>query len=298
MASKEETIAKVYHDPAGYGSIKATLKDARAHDPTINEEDVKRWLRTKEVGLNKKPRGMNSFVASGPREEYQMDLLFFPEAPANKGTALLMVDIFTKYTQVVMIASKQVPDVSAGIMEAMGKMGGKPKTIYADQEGAWTSTLILKYFEEQGIRFLMTQTHAPVAERQIRTIKNMIYPRTAKTRQGWWEVIDQVLITYNYKMVHSVTKMTPNEARHPASSLTVKFNLEMKRRNTRTYPAIDVGDRVRIFKKKDKLDKERVSNWLPTIFVVAAIEEDEGQKFYKLVGRPKVLMRHELLLVG
>eukprot|EP00972_Heterocapsa_arctica_P070593 10429223-Heterocapsa_arctica.AAC.1 len=61
----------------------------------------------------------------------------------------------------------------------------------------------------------------------------------------------------------------------------------MKRRNTRTYPAIDVGDEVRIFKKKDKLDKERVSSWLPAIFVVAAIEEDEGQKFYKLVGRPK-----------
>eukprot|EP00972_Heterocapsa_arctica_P082243 12121048-Heterocapsa_arctica.AAC.1 len=98
-----------------------------------------------------------------------------------------MVDIFTKYTQVVVIASKQVGDVAAGIMEAIRLMGGKPKTIYADQEGAWTSTAILEYFEEQGIRFLMTQTHAPVAERQIRTIKSMIYARTSKTHQGWWE---------------------------------------------------------------------------------------------------------------
>eukprot|EP00972_Heterocapsa_arctica_P110051 16205149-Heterocapsa_arctica.AAC.1 len=100
-----------------------------------------------------------------------MDLLFFPEETVNKRTALLMVDIFTKFTQVVLVASKQVPDVAAGVMEAMRLMGGKPKTIYADQEGAWTSTLILEYFEKQGIRFLMTQTHAPVAERQIRTIK-------------------------------------------------------------------------------------------------------------------------------
>eukprot|EP00972_Heterocapsa_arctica_P107304 15807245-Heterocapsa_arctica.AAC.1 len=83
MASKEETIAKVYHDPVGFGSIKATLKDARAHDNTINEEDVRRWIRTKEIGLTKKPRGMNSFIVSGPREEYQMDLLFFPEAPVE-----------------------------------------------------------------------------------------------------------------------------------------------------------------------------------------------------------------------
>eukprot|EP00972_Heterocapsa_arctica_P110927 16334743-Heterocapsa_arctica.AAC.1 len=86
-----------------------------------------------------------------------------------------------------MIASKQIPDVAAGIMEAMCKMRGKPKTIYADQEGAWTSTAILAYFKEQDIWFLMAQVHAPVAERQIRTIKNMVYARTANTHQGWWE---------------------------------------------------------------------------------------------------------------
>eukprot|EP00972_Heterocapsa_arctica_P040498 5967657-Heterocapsa_arctica.AAC.1 len=79
--------------------------------------------------------------------------------------------------------------------------------------------------------------------------------------------------------------MTPNEARKPASTLEVKFNLEMKRRNTKTYPTIEVGD------------KERVSNWSDAKFEVLAIEEDEGQKFYKLVGRPRLLMRHELLLL-
>eukprot|EP00972_Heterocapsa_arctica_P008771 1287140-Heterocapsa_arctica.AAC.1 len=69
-----------------------------------------------------------------------------------------------------MIASKTIGDVAAGIMEAIKAMGGKPKTIYADQEGAWTSIAILNYFKEQNIRFLMTQVHAPATERQIRTI--------------------------------------------------------------------------------------------------------------------------------
>ena len=33
---KEATISKAYHDPAGYGSINNTLRDAQAIDKTIN----------------------------------------------------------------------------------------------------------------------------------------------------------------------------------------------------------------------------------------------------------------------
>jgi len=250
MTSKEETIRKVYYDPAGFGSIKNTLKDARKHDQTITEEDVKKWFKKQDFGQRKKARGMNSFVANAPKEEYQMDLFFFPEAPAKKQTALIMVDIFTKFTQIVLVASKQPPDILAGIMECMKKMGGKPKTIYADREGGWTANIVLKWFEDEDIRLLTTMGHAPVAERQIRTMKDMIYKRLEGTDKNWWEVVDQVLITYNYKMEHSVTRHTPGEARKPTNQVAVKFQLELKRRQSRKYPAIDVGNKVRIMRKK------------------------------------------------
>ena len=58
-----------------------------------------------------------------------------------------------------------------------------------------------------------------------------------------------------------------------------------------------MGAWLRFFKKKDKLDKERVSNWSKDRFKVEAITESEGQHFYKLEGKPKVLMRSEILLV-
>eukprot|EP00972_Heterocapsa_arctica_P053969 7948942-Heterocapsa_arctica.AAC.1 len=69
----------------------------------------------------------------------------------------------------------------------------------------------------------------------------------------------------------------------------------MKRRSTKTYPTIDVGDKV-IILKKNKMDKGRVSNWSDTKFEVSAIEEDRGHTFYTLAGISKLLMRHELLL--
>jgi hypothetical protein len=44
--------------------------------------------------------------------------------------------------------------------------------------------------------------------------------------------------------------MTPQEAMKPSNHLSVKLNLELKRKHSRIYPEIQVGDNVKIFKKK------------------------------------------------
>ena len=297
MTNKEEIIAKVYLDPAGFGSINETLKDAKKYDKTITYDDVKRWKSKQAFGQKAKARGQNSFIADMPRDEYQMDLLFFSDEPVPIKTALLMVDIFSKYTQVVPAKSKQIPDVLNAIKECITNMGGKPITCYSDAEGAFVSNEVQAYFKTHGIRHLTTLGHAPVAERQIRTIKDMIYKRIEHTKKNWWEVLYPVLLTYNNKMVHNVTKFTPADAMKPSNTAQVKFNLELKKKRSRVYPDVSVGDSVLVHRKKDKLDKERVSNWSDNKYKVIAIEESMGQKFYKVEGRDKVLMRSEILLV-
>ena len=231
--SKEDIIAKVFFDPAGYGSINETLKDAKRYDPSITYEDVQNW-KNKHTERKIPMRGQNSFIASKPAEEYQMDLMFFTDLKDHEyAGGLLMVDIFSKYTVVIPVKSKQIHDVALGIETAISKMGAKPSTIYSDNEGAFVSNEIQSYFKKQNIRHITTLGHAPVAERQIRTIKNMIYPRVEKTGQKWHEVLYAVLLTYNKKLVHSITKMTPNDARKPEHQLSVKLNLELKRKNSR-----------------------------------------------------------------
>ena len=225
-----------------------------------------------------------------------MDLFFFPKAPSNKQTALLMVGIFTRFTQITMVATKQPPDVLAGIMETIKKMGGKPKTIYADREGAWTATIVQKWFEDEGIRLLTTVGHAPVAERQIRTMKDMIYKRL-EGNDNWWGVVDQALIAYNCKMEHSVTKHTPGEARRAENQIAVKFHLELKRRQSRTFPAIEVGDKVRVMRKKTVMEKKRTSYRSDRKFEAESIHESKGQSFYKSAGPNRRFVRSGLLLV-
>ena len=158
-------------------------------------EDIKKWFN-KNVERKGKLRGMNSFVASEPREEYQMDL-FFPSTQSVAKSAIIMVDIFTKFTQVVATRSKQIPDELEAIKECIRKMEGKPKTILSDNEGAFVSNEIQRYFEQEGIRHITVRSHAPVAERQIRTIKDMIDKRTKGNGKEWYEVLHAVLLTYN-----------------------------------------------------------------------------------------------------
>ena len=107
----------------------------------------------------------------------------------------------------------------------------------------------------------MTRSHAAVAERTIRTVKAMIDKRieSAKKRDNqnkrWIDVLNPVLITYNYKNKHSATKMTPKDATKPSNHLQVKANLEMNRKYTRIYPDVNVGDYVRIYNKKENMIK-------------------------------------------
>ena len=150
----------------------------------------------------------------------------------------------------------------------------------------------------------MTRSHAAVAERTIRTVKAMIDNRieSAKKRDNqdkrWIDVLYPVLITYNQKNKHSATKMTPKEAMKPSNHLQVKANLELTRKHTRKYPEITVGDYVKIYNKKDKLDKARIPVWSKENFKVESINHSMGQDVYKSEGRPRELMRSEMFLAN
>ena len=91
--------------------------------------------------------------------------------------------------------------------------------------------------------------------------------------------------------------MTPHDAEQKVNELNVKTNLEMKRRHTRVYPEVEVGDSVKTYKKKTVMTKQRVSRWSDEIHIVEYINESHGQKFYKLSDRERPCLRNEILLI-
>ena len=76
------------------------------------------------------------------------------------------------------------------------------------------------------------------------------------------------------------------------------MNLQLKAKHTRKYPDVRTGDYVKVYRKKDKLDKERLSLWSKDEYKVIDITESMGQDFYKLESRPRLVQRSEILLVN
>ena len=121
MASKDETISKIYHE--FYGSINNTYADAKKIDKTITLKDVKNWF-DKSFVRQKNLKGYNSYIAQHPHEEYQMDLFFINDLEDQEyKIGLMMIDIFSKYMTVVPLESKQTAELLKGIKEAFQNMG-------------------------------------------------------------------------------------------------------------------------------------------------------------------------------
>ena len=91
-----------------------------------------------------------------------------------------------------------------------------------------------------------------MAERTIRTIKAFYEERKKHNPdKDWKKILEEAVKSYNEVHVHSATEMTPEKSQ--------------TRVITRRYPKLVIGSKVRLFHKKDALDKEQIPVWSETI---------------------------------
>ena len=148
MSDKNKIISDIYFDRSGFGSQATTFKDAKAKDKSITLADVKAWFE-KNLDRKRPMSGFNSFIAPYAYYEYQIDLFFITNNDLKNQKfriGLVMIDIFSKFAVVVPIKSKQPPDLLAGIMEGINKMGKKPELVYSDEEGSFKQWCIKRIF--------------------------------------------------------------------------------------------------------------------------------------------------------
>ena len=302
-SNKQKIINDIYYNRSGFGSRATTLKDAREKDKSITKEDVEEFFK-KNVEEKRRPRGENSFVAPHAYFEFQLDLFFISKHDSENqkfSIGMVLIDIFSKYATVIPIKSKEAPDIIAGIMEGIQKMGGKPKMFYADEEPSLYSNPVMEYLEKEKIEIHRTRGHPAFAERFIRAYKDMLFKRVendekkGKQNIQWIDYNLEILLTYNNKNVSSATKMTPIEARKKKNEFVVKLNISMQAKRSRVYPEIEVGDDVKVMRKKGISEKEKTSHWVKTPQTVRNIEKKLCQNYYYLGNDTRGYLRHELL---
>ena len=277
----------------GFGSKVSLIKDAKSLSSQITTKDVNEWWDLNRE-RKQKMKGYNSFVAPHPMYELQIDMFYYKyKQEHNEGKTkkemdapygLLAVDPFTKKIHVVPINQRRHQDWMGAMDKIFKEFGGTPKVVYTDPDIAMTAEDMGKYLRTLGITWIRTRNHAQNAERAIRTIKHGLDERLEALGDDrvdkWYNYIDAVLEKYNKVEKSSVTGMTAEDATKPENEADVRTQLAIHAKHERKYPPIEVGDKVKVFKKKHQFAKERVGTWDDTLRKVDQIEEIHGQKRY------------------
>ena len=82
-----------------------------------------------------------------------------------------------------------------------------------------------------------------------------------------------------------------------ASFRDVKLKLSMNAKKNRIYPELDVGDTVKILRKRKPNEKERVGNFTQNRYTIERIDKKLGQQYFYVEGNDRAYLRHELLKV-
>ena len=111
-----------------------TYRKAKAKDPSITLDDVRNFMRKQPNKQIKGYRGSNSYTAPFARFEYQIDIMVM--APLSKDPevtikvsksepkyALVVVDIFSKYADVIPMEENNSKTVLSALKQAFKKMG-------------------------------------------------------------------------------------------------------------------------------------------------------------------------------
>jgi hypothetical protein len=305
-AKHEATIKKVYYDvETGFGSIAKTLKKAQAVLFSITIDEVRTFLAKQEHRQAKKRRKDNSYVAFGPREQFQVDLADFGLTGPYR-YALLAIDIFTKKLVVIPVKGKTSAETAVAFEEVL-KILDVPNSVYSDEGGEFAGAFELK-LKEEDIKHVLTRSSAPFVERAIRTLRDGISVRlTALSlkKADWYKMLPFVVGQYN-NAEHTTTGVTPNDAAKfewdtdRDKILKMRGTMVDKAHSDLKYPVILVGDRVNILRKPGKYGdfKSHFVAWTEETFKVVEISYEAGNPVFKLEGRPRALRLHEILKVS
>jgi hypothetical protein len=311
-------IASYYNDPLKTGNLRVLYNNLRRDGFKITQKTISNWLKRQPY-----KQSSTKYVSTGyyipvePRQEFQIDLLYFIEPNSqlkqyqkydsiskksfrlNKGYkyGLVMIDIFTKYAQVGLMKTKRADECLDVALRLFNKMG-TPKSLYMD-EGSEFLGEFLKTMEDMNIKCIYTMTHASFAERFIRTFKNRLYPYMHSVgTKTYFNIVDKIVENYN-NSYHSVIKMTPNEAVKRKNEKLVRFNIIQaylkKKKRLRKQRALRKGDIVRYLVKRDVFSKDYEPSYSKNTAIVMSLDSNENP--YVKLDNGKEFLPNELLLV-
>ena len=174
----------------------------------------------------------------------------------NKGYKYIFtnIDIFSKYAFAFPLKTKTIKEIKSCFQKIFKER--KPSYIWSDQESAFFSKEMLKFFEDHNIKIYYTNSNlkAVVIERFNRSLRELMMKKFVKSNNTvWYNILPELLKSYNNRYYHTI-KMKPidmNKSNEKHIENTV-YNYDITNRK----PNYKINDLVRIsLKRRQSFDK-------------------------------------------
>ena len=180
---------------------------------------------------------------------------------------LCAIDLYSKYAFVIPLKDKKGISIVNAFNKIIKQSNRKPNQIWVDQGGEFYNNVFEKWLLDNDINMYSTYNEGKsvVAERFIRTLKNMYKHMKATGKNVYCDVLNDVVNKYN-NTKHSTIKMKPIDVGDNNKRVYINEHNEKDCRSK-------VGDRVRISRYKNIFAKVYTPNWSKEIFIVDKIND-------------------------
>ena len=140
---------------------------------------------------------------------------------------MVAIDNFTKVAEVIPIENRQPIELLSALKLIFQSMG-TPKQLYSDEESSFRAKVFFRFMNDNDIKHVQTSTHAPSAERFIRTFIDNLYRRLDGLKQDksdWVKHVKHIVYTYN-NTEHNTTKIKLLGAAKQENHLWVNWHLQ------------------------------------------------------------------------
>ena len=258
------------YDMLAYSAIKSKKTLGLGND--FNMEDLSKKLN-KPV-INKFPR--KKIIVNCVDEIHSCDLVDMQKyARMNKGFKYIFtdIDVFSKYAWSFPIKSKKISDIKPCFEKIFKER--KPSYIWSDQESAFFSKEMLKFFENNNVKIYHTYSNlkAVIIERFNRSLRELMMKSFVKNNNTvWYNILLEIIKTYNNRY-HRTMKMKPINVD--------KTNEKHVKNNFYTYdvttkiPKFKINELVRISLKRRELFDKPSGNikWSEELFKIYKINK-------------------------
>ena len=201
----------------------------------------------------------------------------------NNRYILTIIDLYTRFAWAIPLKNK----TSISIKEAFETLFENtpdriPKKLYVDMGKEFYNKIFQDFLKENEIEIYSTfnqpdertqgPSHNPVIERFNRTLKSLMYKKfTENGNRIWINILPELIDFYNNK-IHRTIGVSPTEA----SNFPEKIREKVNQNNDENKDLIEkqkfnIGDRVRIYKWKNKFEKGVTHSWTKEIFIIKKI---------------------------